>query len=100
MKRNLRRLGAMVLLCVMVMGMSITSNADTHTCAYSYMGDQVYGSTDGYTHPYYVYEGSTMVAKSCHITYVHYRKVYKCACGKIEYRDPWTVTKHSADCGQ
>ncbi len=99
MKKNFRRLGAVVLLCVMVIGTSITSSADVHTCAFSYMGNELYSSWDGGSHPYYVYEGNTMVTKSCHITYYTYRKVYKCACGNTEYRDQWTVTEHSEHCG-
>lgn len=100
MKGKLKKLGAIGLLCVMLVGMGITANATPHTCAYSYMGNEMYNTVEGPDHPYYVYENGKMETKSCHITYLYYRQVYKCACGNIEYRNPWTVTKHSADCGQ
>ncbi len=100
MKSKLKRLGAIGLLCIMLVGMSITAGAVTHECAYSYMGTNVYRIEEGPDHPYTTYENGKMVTKYCHITYIFYKDVYKCACGSIEHRNTRHEARHSKACGQ
>lgn len=101
MKKLAKKVLAMGLLCVMLLGGTITSSAGVHECAYSYMGIERYNVITGEVHPYTVYNYSTqkMETKSCQILYYYYREVWKCACGDIEYRNYSTVTDHLGACG-
>ena len=97
----MKKVLAMGMLCVMLMGTSITSGATVHTCAHSYMGVEIYKVIDGVSHPYTVYNYATQTSeiKSCQVIYQYSREVWKCACGDIEYRNFQCVEKHLGGCG-
>lgn len=106
MKKGFKKLAAIGLTCVMLMGMNITSSAagrvvpPDHKCAYSKMGENMYKSYVLTYHPFYVSDekGNTSV-ESCKVTVYCYREVWKCACGNIEYRNDRKVNQHSV-CGR
>lgn len=101
MKRLMKKVLAMGMLCVMLMGTSITSGATVHTCAHSYMGKIIYNVLDGGSHPYTVYNVQTGKSETryCKIEYVFYKEVWKCACGDTYYIDLSPIVEHSDYCG-
>lgn len=106
MKRNLKRLVAVGIACILLCGTSITSVAagevvpPEHECKFSYMGINEYQGQDMGTHPYYLSDSmGNVTVKSCHVTLISCREVWKCGCGKVEYRNHHTIQRHSA-CGK
>lgn len=102
MKATMKRIGAMVLACVMLWGVSVGVSAETkqdppvHECAFSYMYTQFLGSTH-VTYHTYVDENGT---HTCEVLVDQYRYVYKCACGETQYGTPYGIPRHTDRCGQ
>lgn len=103
MKTKMKRIGAMVLACVMLWGVSVGVNAETrqeppkHECAFSYMGTEFLGSTHI---SYHTYKDENFIDRQCEVLVDQYRDIYKCACGAVEYRNRHGVPRHTAHCGQ
>ena len=90
MKRNLRTLVVVGLLCCMFLGLSVAVSAEGvvdpgHQCVFSNKGTDEYDGREITTHPYYVsdYKGNTSIV-TCLVTRVWLREVWKCDCGKID----------------
>ena len=102
MKTKMKRIGAMVLACVMLWGVSVGVSAETkqeppkHECAFSYMYTDCYATTHITYHTYVNKYGT----QTCEVVVDQYRDVYQCACGKIEYRNQHGIHRHTAQCGQ
>lgn len=101
MQKLAKKMLAMGLLCVMLLGSTITSSATVHSCAHSYMGSITYNVTSGGSHPYTVYNGRTGKSETryCKIEYVFMKEVWKCACGDTYYVDLSPNVRHSDYCG-
>lgn len=106
MKRNLKRLVAVGIACILLCGTSITSAAagevvpPEHKCEFSYMGINEYQGQEMGIHPYYVTDDKGNVTmKSCAVTLIYRREVWRCGCLKVEYRNYHTIQRHSA-CGK
>ena len=101
MKKNkMKRLIVAVMMCVMILGTSAVAYAatrDVHVCAFSYMRTECYSTSHISYHTYEDVNGNT---QTCEVYVENYRKLYKCACGAIEYRDYYNLVKHSGQCGQ
>lgn len=101
MKNKVKRVVAVLLASSMILGMGIVAYAAWHECAFSYMGSTVTSpSTTVGSHTYTSYNTATgqMDTLTCYISAETRSDVYKCACGKMEYRNPVTRTHHSS-CG-
>lgn len=100
MKTKMKRIGAMVLACVMLWGVSVGVSAENlpgHTCAFSYMGTERYATTRITYHTYLDGNGNV---QTCEVRVKQFRDIYKCACGETEYRNQRGVVEHTGDCGQ
>lgn len=104
--RKAKRLVSVGLICAMLAGMSITSSAavvppdNESKCNYDqFMGINEYQKYDEGSHGYYVTDaqGNTTV-KSCPVTAVLRREVWKCHCGNINYVYHSTILRHG-QCG-
>lgn len=101
MKKNkMKRWIVAMMACVMILGMSAVAYAaarDVHECAFSYTRTECYSISHVSYHTYVDMEGKT---QTCEVTVENYRKRYDCACGAVEYRDYYSIVKHSGQCGQ
>lgn len=100
MKTKMKRIGAMVLACVMLWGVSAGVRAENlpgHTCAFSFMGKDHYATNHITYHTYLDKYGNV---QTCEVRVKQFRDVYRCACGAVEYRNPKGVVEHTGDCGE
>ena len=99
-KNNVKKIAALIMMCVMLCGMSTVAYAavqNEHVCAFSF-------SHEGYsvTHiTYHTYiDRNTGEEEICDVTLVSYYDVYTCGCGAVEHRNIKNNVRHSGYCGE
>ncbi|MDE5680126.1 MAG: hypothetical protein K2I01_06820 [Lachnospiraceae bacterium] len=108
MKTKVKRIGAMVLACVMLWGVSVSVSAaeepeptespkPPHECSFSYMGME-YTGTNHVT--WHTYKDVNSIERKCEVVVDQYRDIYGCVCGEIMYRNKHGVVRHTVRCGQ
>ena len=109
MKTKMKRIGAMVLACVMLWGVSVGVKASEepeptespepppHVCSFSYIGTEHIGTNHITWH---TYKDANSVERKCEVLVDQYRYIYGCVCGEITYGNKYSVVRHTARCGQ
>ena len=93
----LKRIVFSIIFCAILFNsFRVSANAATHVHAYSFMDAVCYSSQIQSTHPYY----SNGIYKTCNIVSYCYKDKYVCACGSTQYKNYYTVERHTALCGQ
>ena len=101
MKKNkVKRIVALIVMCMMLCGISIVTYADVppeHVCAFSFMGIDYVGRSHI---AYHTFVDGNGITHTCEVVVDSYRDVYKCACGAVEYRNQHGIAIHLGHCGQ
>lgn len=101
MKRNIKKMLATVLVCIMVCGTGLIAHAQIHECAFSYMGTSQISNMQVSSHTYLEYNSITGKSekKTCNVYVQRYADIWKCACGATEQRNLRSNVIHTG-CGQ
>lgn len=97
MRKNLKGIFALIVMCVLLLNANITAKAaEYHQCEFSYWATRYLGAVHITYHTYVI----KTEEHKCEVLLDRYEDFYRCECGKVEVRNQRGIVRHTERCGQ